>query len=229
MGVHAVRVKKSASLPNAVKSATAPYRSATRPPPRLAARKSSARDVGAADNAPSAETIVTHDGRRLLLRPIDPDDAAALRRAFDRLTPEQIRARFFYRMNELSEELAERLCRVDPETSAAFVAIDADVANPAATEIRGEARMHVDPVTLAAEFAVVVDPAFIGQGVGSALLQRLIAECRKRGLVELWGDVLADNHAMLELVRHLDSEHSVEQGSEAGLTRVRISVPQRAP
>jgi acetyltransferase len=207
------------------KSSATGYRSAARPPPRLNARNRSALAKRAATRPEPTQAIATTDGRRLLLRPIHPQDAAALRRAFDRLTAEQIRARFFHRMNELGDELAQRLCHVDRETGAAFVVTDAP---PAATEIRGEARMHVDPVAQAGEFALAVDPAFIGQGLGSALLQRLIAECRKRGLVELWGDVLADNHAMLQLVRHLGSQHSIEQGDEAGLIRVRLAVPPAA-
>lgn len=200
------------------------YRSATRPPPRRAHAQEPRVDAAVA----TGTTLVTHDGRQLVLRPIQPGDAAALRRAFNRLTPEQIRARFFFRMNVLSEELAERLCNVDAQTSAAFVVVDADVAAPAEAEIRAEARMHVDPVTLSAEFAIVVDPAFIGQGLGSALLRCLLAECSRRGLNELWGDVLADNHAMLDLVRHLESEHSIGQGSEAGLNRVHLAVPPLA-
>lgn len=178
----------------------------------------------AGEDSSSKASIVTHDGRHLVLRPIQPDDAASLRRAFDRLTPEQIRARFFFRMNELSEEVAQRLCNVDAEITAAFVVTDAEDVAPADIEIRAEARMHVDSATQTGEFALAVDPAFIGQGLGSALLHRLLAECRRRGLHELWGDVLADNHAMLELVRHLDSGHSVSQGSEAGLNRVRLAV-----
>lgn len=196
------------------------YRSATRPPRRSAAQQPNS----AAAPDPGID-VIAHDGRRLRLRPIRPDDAAALRRAFDRLTPEQIRSRFFFRMNELGEALAQRLCNVDAEASAAFVVTDADDVAPADVEIRAEARMHVDAVTQSAEFAVVVDPAFIGQGIGSVLLRCLIAECRRRGLLELRGDVLADNHAMLELVRHLEGEHTIEQGSEPGVSRVRIAVP----
>jgi acetyltransferase len=173
--------------------------------------------------AGSSSCFATRDGRTLLLRAIQPGDAPALRRAFDRMTPDQIRARFFYRMNELSEELADRLCHVDPDTTAAFVVTD--VADKGAgAEIRGEARMHVDPVTDTAEFALAVDPEFVTQGIGGTLLRRLLEECRRRGLAELWGDVLVDNHTMLDLVRHLDPRNTVEHGAEAGLNRVRLVV-----
>lgn len=207
-----------------VVEASAPvYRSATRPPRRLTAQRQPS-----PSEAVAGVEVIAHDSRKLLLRPIRPDDAAALRRAFKRLTPEQIRSRFFFRMNELSEEMAQRLCNVNAQMSAAFVVTDADDVAPAEVEIRAEARMHVDAVTQSAEFAVVVDPAFIGQGIGSVLLRCLITECRRRGLLELWGDVLADNHAMLDLVRHLEGEHTIGQGSEAGVTRVRMVVPSAA-
>ncbi|HEY0230513.1 MAG TPA: GNAT family N-acetyltransferase [Dokdonella sp.] len=198
-------------------SATGPYRSATRPPRR---RKPQA---PAARTAPAGEPLLAHDGRPLCLRAIQPDDAAALRRAFTRLTPEQVRARFFYRMNELSEALAARLSDPDPETTAAFVVVDAE-ASETPGEIRGEARLHADQATASAEFAIAIDPAFTAQGLGRALMLRLARECRERGLVELWGDVLADNYAMLDFTRHLGLSSSIEHGDEAGVVRVRFAL-----
>ncbi len=38
--------------------------------------------------------------------------------------------------------------------------------------------------------------AYTGLGLGYHLMQRLIAACRARGVRELWGDVLAENHAL---------------------------------
>lgn len=194
------------------------YRSATRPPARMRATPSID-----AHGPCKPVRFVARDGHVLELRAILPGDAPALRRAFDRMTPDQIRARFFYRMNELSEELADRLCHVDPATTAAFVVTDAGN-TIAGSEIRGEARMHVDPVTQTAEFALAVDPGFLEQGIGGTLLRHLLDECRRRALLELWGDVLVDNHAMLDLVRHLDPRNTIEQGTEPGLNRVRLAV-----
>jgi acetyltransferase len=166
-----------------------------------------------------SDRFVAHDGRELTLRAIQPDDAAALQRAFSRLTPEQVRARFFYRMTELTDAMAERLCRVDPDLVAAYVVTDAD------GEIRGEARIHIDTVTESAEFAIAIDPAFTEQGVGSALMRRLLDECSRRGLIELWGDVLADNHTMLQFARSLGAERvAAHPDPDPGIVRVRFSV-----
>ena len=198
-------------------SATAAYRSATRPPRR---RKPPA---PAPRVAPAGEPLLAHDGRKLCLRAIEPGDAAALRRAFRRLTPEQVRARFFYRMTEFSEALAARLSDPDPETTAAFVVVDAEDGEIPG-EIRGEARIYADEATASAEFAIAIDPAFIAQGLGRALVLRLVEECRRRGMVELWGDVLADNYAMLEFTRHLGLSSSIEHGDEASVVRVRFKL-----
>jgi len=94
-----------------------------------------------------------------------------------------------------------RLCDLDPQTAIAFVLVDPP--EVPAPEIHAVARAHIDPVTLAAEFALVVQNRYAGQGFGTLLMQRLIEACRARGAVELWGDVLVENSAMLELSEHL--------------------------
>src|SRR5690606_41314037 len=139
--------------------------------------------------------LVLASGLVLHVRPIRPDDVDALRRGFRRLTPEQVRLRVFHRMNDLSEEIAERLCNVREHQGAAFVATDAE------GEIRAEARIYIGPTPDRAEFALIVDPELVGQGVGNALMHRLLDEARRRKLAELWGAVLTENVQMLDLAR----------------------------
>jgi acetyltransferase len=187
------------------------YRSATRPPHREA-RMQRVDETHAYD-----VPFTAADGRALALRPILPDDADALRRGFARLTPEQVRLRTFHRQNELTPAAAERLARIDPDTTTAWVAVDAD------GEIRGEARLHVDAVTDSAEFGVAVDPAFTSQGVGRALMRRLLDDARRRDLFEVWGDVLAENHTMLDFVKALGAERKA-LADEPGVIRVSLRV-----
>lgn len=188
-----------------------PYRSPTRPPRRD-------RRIATAKPPPAeGEAFRTLDGQTLWLRPIRPDDVEALRRGFARLTPEQIRLRVFHRMNELSPQMLHLLVNVDPERGAAYVAVDAD------GEIRGEGRLYVDRTLDSAEFALIVDPALTGKGVGRALLQRLIAESRRRGLRELWGLVLTENTAMLELAAYLGAVREAVAG-ELDTVRVRFDL-----
>ena len=192
------------------------YRSATRPPrpdpPAPCVEKERA-----------SVPFTTAGGRALLLRPIQPHDADALRRGFARLTPEQVRLRTFHRQSELTPAMAERMTRIDPETTTSWVALDAD------SEIRGEARLHVDEATDGAEFGVVVDPSFTSQGIGRALMLRLLDDARHRDLFQIWGDVLAENHTMLDFVKALGAERHALAG-EPGVIRVclRVREPEAA-
>lgn len=167
----------------------------------------------------SGETFTTLDGRTLLLRPIRPGDADALLRAFARLTPEQIRLRVFHRMNALSPQVAKWMCDVDAATAAAYVVTDDD------GEIRGDARLYVDADNAGAEFAIIVDPALTGVGVGRALMQRLLDESRARGLRELWGVVLTENASMLDLASRLGAQREAVAG-EPDLLRVRFDLAE---
>jgi len=191
------------------------YRSLTRPP-RRETRLLRRRETP--DSGP-IETFTTPDGRVLTLRPIRPDDAAALRRGFARLTPDQVRLRTFHRVNELSAAAAERMTRIDPETTTAYVAVDAD------GEIRGEARVHADVATDSAEFGIAVDPAFTQQGIGRRLMQHLVDDARRRDLDELWGDVLAQNQAMIEFAKALGAQHHW-LSEDPGVVRVTFRLRQ---
>jgi GNAT superfamily N-acetyltransferase len=88
-------------------------------------------------------------------------------------------------------------------------------------EIHAVARAFIDPVTQGAEFALVVQHQFAGQGVGTLLMQRLIAACRALGAAEMWGDVLAENGAMLELCEHLGFSRHPNFG-DPGVIRVTL-------
>src|SRR5678816_3410016 len=77
------------------------------------------RRIASNDAAPSpppeGEIFITHDGVRLLLRDIHPDDVQALQRGFAGLTAQEVRFRFLHPITELPEALARRLCDIDRE------------------------------------------------------------------------------------------------------------------
>jgi acetyltransferase len=150
--------------------------------------------------APRGELVRTADGRELVLRGIEPGDVAAMQRCFKRLPPQDVRRRFMHAMSELPATMAQRLCRIDPEIEAAFVLIDETV-KPA--ELRGVGRIFVDIASNSAEFSVLVEREWTRIGLGALLLQRLVDECRRRGLSEIWGYVLMENRPMLQLCKEL--------------------------
>lgn len=127
--------------------------------------------------------------------------------------------RFLHPLTELPHDFAVRLTDLDPKTSVAFVFID--VPDESEREIRGVARAYVDPTTLSAEFAIVVQRQYTGQGLGMRLMRHLIDTCRARGAVEIWGDVLLENTVMLRLCERLGFTRHSTLG-DPGVVQLRL-------
>ncbi|MCX8006012.1 MAG: GNAT family N-acetyltransferase, partial [Burkholderiaceae bacterium] len=140
-------------------------------------------------------------GETVLLRPIRPEDAEAEKRFIARLSQKTMYLRFHAPMRELTIERLVRYTQIDYDREMAFVAIDAQGATEAAgEEIRGIARYTRNADGASAEFGIVVEDAWQGRGLGSALMNALEACARERGVVELIGYVLAENADMARLM-----------------------------
>ena len=151
--------------------------------------------------APYPSELVEHWTARdeaLIIRPIRPEDATAHAGFFKRLSPTDVRFRFFSAIHELSPERMARLTQVDYEREMAFVAIRA-----ATSETVGVARIVGDTEGRSGEFAVIVQADMKGKGLASHLMHRLIDWARDRGMAEVVGQILADNAPMLAFIRHL--------------------------
>jgi acetyltransferase len=157
----------------------------------------------------------------LTIRPIRPEDAEAHGALFRRLSPQDVRYRFFSALRELSAEQTARMTQVDYEREMAFIAVRDHGAAPAETV--GVARLVQEMGTGRGEFAVVVQPDVKGRGVGRHLMQRLIGWGRDCGLTEIQGQILAENAGMLAFIRRLGfSIHRMP--GEADVMEARLSL-----
>jgi acetyltransferase len=86
----------------------------------------------------------------------------------------------------------------------------------------GVARYVLDRNNHSAEFAIVVADAWQGRGIGKRLLAELVDVARRRGLKQLYGDILGTNRPMLELVRKLDFKLS--RHADPVLTRATLEL-----
>ena len=162
------------------------------------------------------QSVPVADGRTLLLRPIVPEDEPALADAFARLSPEDIRARFFVPMKRLPRLTAARFTQIDYDREMALVLADHGI--PGKATIHAVVRLVADPDLKRAEFAIVVERPLSGRG--TLLMHRIIDYARSRGIIELWGDVLADNAVMRGLSRSLGFVEAPEEGD--GVVRVTL-------
>ena len=155
------------------------------------------------------EEVSTIDtGRRVRLRPIRPEDESRHRDFFDRLSPEDVRFRFFHLVRRLPHSEMARYTQIDYDREMAFLALD--LTNGEEGDTLGVVRAVADPDGAEAEFAIIVRSDLKGQGLGRVLLAKMIRYCRERGIGAMVGRVRADNPAMLGLAR------SVGFGAQSG-------------
>jgi acetyltransferase len=148
---------------------------------------------------PPAERIILfeHGGETFLIRPICPGDTAAHAAFLARLSPEDMRLRFFIPTRVLPANQMTRMTGIDHEQEMAFIAIRET------GETAGVARLiRDDKHSLNAEFAIVVDNGAKHKGVAAELMDAIIDWGKSRGVCCINGRILADNTAMLAFVRH---------------------------
>jgi acetyltransferase len=137
-------------------------------------------------------------GEKLTIRPIRPGDAAAHEAFFHRLSPEDIRLRFFAAVREFTPEQVAKFTRLDYERDMALIAVRENTG-----ETVGVARLVREDNPLVGEFAVIVEPDAKGKGIATHLMQRLLEWAQLHGVREVIGEILPENETMLEFARHL--------------------------
>jgi acetyltransferase len=167
------------------------------------------------------ETLTLDDGERLLVRPVRPEDEPALLRAFGRLTPEEVRFRFLVSRKSFTHVTAARFTQIDYDRDMVLVLADERPAGIA--EIHGLVQINRHPRRAGAEFALLVEKALAGRGLGTHLMRRIITYAKSRGVSQLYGDVLSDNGPMLKLCRRVGF-HSAPNPHDPSLVRMTMDL-----
>jgi RimJ/RimL family protein N-acetyltransferase len=136
------------------------------------------------------------DGRTLHIRPIEPTDAEMLKDLFYSLKPETVMHRFMHSLKRLPPEQLRRFTTIDYAEQLALIAVDR---SDDVEKIIAVARYGVDPATGAAEVAFVVREDWQGYGIGKHMFCELIRIGREKGIRKFTADVMAGNHAMINL------------------------------
>lgn len=144
--------------------------------------------------------IVLSDGTPLTLRPIRPEDARIEQTFVRGLSNEAKRFRFMQSVHELTPQMLMRFTQLDYDREMAFVAVT--VGAGAEAEV-GVSRYVTMPDGETCEFAIVVADAWHGRGLGTRLMRALIDAAKAKGLLRMFGEVLAHNVDMLVLCREL--------------------------
>jgi len=143
------------------------------------------------------------NGARVQIRPIRPEDAQMERDFVDGLSEQTRYFRFFYQLNRLTPSMLARFTQIDYDRELALVAVVDDIGATEGRAFAGVARYVENPDRVSAEYAIVVHDDWQKQGVGRALMERLIVAAKRKGLARLEGAVLSENARMLAFARSL--------------------------
>jgi len=143
-------------------------------------------------------------GEHILLRPIRPEDEPAHYEFLSRVSPEDMRFRFFGVVSDFPRTEITRFTQIDYDREMAFIAQSVEEGRVPKTI--GVVRAMTDPDNNRSEFAILIRSDMKGKGLGRMLMEKMIRYCKARGTNYLVGQAMLDNKAMVELARKLGFE-----------------------
>jgi acetyltransferase len=143
-------------------------------------------------------TIRLRNGKDAFVRPVRPEDEDEFRSFFEKITPEDLRLRFFAPVRDFSHTFLARLTQLDYARAIAFVAFDEETG-----EMMGAVRLHADANHETGEYGILLRSDLKGLGLGWELMRLMIEWAKVEGLREVEGQVLRENSTMLDMCRSL--------------------------
>jgi acetyl coenzyme A synthetase (ADP forming)-like protein len=165
--------------------------------------------------------MILRDGSTAFVRPATADDRDALAYFFTALSPESRRFRFFSEAKPGADTISACCDSADPGqgiTLLAFRTVDSAPRIIAAAS-------YIAQGEVTAEFAVAVDDAYHGKGLGGMLFERLALLAAVHGFTHFVAFTDPANRAMLDVFRH--SGFAVKEDVQDDCVRFDIAVEQR--
>jgi hypothetical protein len=169
------------------------------------------------------EEHVLRDGRKIVLRHIQPSDAEELRRGFRALSPESRYRRFFTGIADLDDAALAYLVNVDCKDHVAIVATteSLDLKTERGVGVARFVRSEKDPTVAEAAVTIVDDMQRLG--LGTHMTKTLARAATERGVEKFRCEVLESNDLVVRALVEAGGE-IVERGSGT----VILDVPVRS-
>jgi len=164
------------------------------------------------------------DGTVVVIRSVTPADKELLRRGFESLSDTSRYRRFFTSKKQLSEHELHYLTEVDGVDHVALGAVTED-----GTEGLGIGRFvrdRDDPKV--AEPAVAVVDRYQNRGLGTLLLEHLVAAATERGIRRFHCECLQSNPAVQQMLRDVAPEVHFDD-RDHGVLEVSMPLPEPEP
>ena len=165
--------------------------------------------------------LTTHDGTRIRIRPIVPEDRELLRQGYEDLS-EESRYRRFMGLKRLTDADLDYLTQIDYHDHFAWIAFSHDEHPEHAIGVARYVRSKENAEE--AEAAVTVLDDYQNHGIGTLLLEALAAVALENGIQRFIGYLLVENKPMHDVLRHLGAHISVDS---PGVERMEVDLPHR--
>ena len=173
-------------------------------------------------DAPGQGRLILRDGTTATIRVSRPEDRTAVHDFYRRLSPESRRMRFFSE-NKPAAEMLDPMCESgDPDRQLTLLVFR----HAGGSERIVAMASYIAHKPGTAEFAVAVDDAFQGRGMGGLLLERLTVLAAARGFNRFVAVVDPSNRSMLDTFRN--SGFALKEKSDGDCIEFDISVEPRA-
>ncbi|MDN2483211.1 bifunctional acetate--CoA ligase family protein/GNAT family N-acetyltransferase [Vibrio agarivorans] len=150
------------------------------------------------------QMITLKDGRKVLMRPIKPEDEPKHAAFIHKVSKEDLYKRFFTDVGEFNHESLAAFTQIDYDREMAFVVEEPN------GDILGVARAMITPDNSDAEFAVLIRSDQKGLGLGKVLMTNIINYCRQRNTKQISGMTMPTNQGMLNLAKRLGFAISID-------------------
>lgn len=162
--------------------------------------------------------LVTRSGLALHVRPVRPDDEAALAGMFAHVAPDDLRFRFLSGVRTVGRARLVPMTQVDYRRAINFLAF-------AGNTLVASAMLACDPDRVRAELAIAVHADFKGKGVSWTLIEHVLRYARAEGIETIESLESRENHAAIALEREAGFEVLPGESSSEILVRRRVAAP----
>lgn len=172
----------------------------------------------------TTETFTLKDGRRVMIRSLQPDDAELLVQLFHQLSERSKRLRFHGSVDNLTpEQLAEEAQNLAGFNTKTDVALAATLEEDGEEHIVAVFRFsRAKPTDTRAEIAMLVRDDLQNQGLGTYLTQKLIQIAHSMGIQEFVASIIPENRPVVRIFETLDLP--VHQKKCMGETQLSVEI-----
>ena len=139
------------------------------------------------------EEYKLRDGRKILLRPIKPEDEPMEAEMFRNFSEQTQRFRFFQLIRSITHEMLIRYTQIDYDRE---IAIIAAIEENGKQKMAGVVRLIADPYNENAEFAIVVADPWHNLGLGNKLTDYVLKIADDRKIKKIYANFLKENFIM---------------------------------